>query len=165
MKVRKLYNYKDRSLKNKIQEAILAVKLELKFTKEQILTMYLNRVYLGANVTGLDAASLHYFGHSACDLTLYEAAILIGMLKGPCRYSPMIHYERSESRAKRVLQNMVEEGFITQEDAATAMALPSPLEGAKKKQSYVSILYRLDYHLPSGIIGKRTGRYRNYYHH
>ncbi|PPE03363.1 transglycosylase domain-containing protein [Holospora curviuscula] len=132
---KKLYNYKDRSLKHKIKEAILAVKLEMKFTKEQILTMYLNRVYLGANVTGLDAASLHYFGHSACDLTLYESAILIGMLKGPCRYSPVSHYERSESRAKRVLQNMVEEGFITQEDAATAMALPSPLEVSKKKQS------------------------------
>ena len=132
---KKLYSYKDRSLKNKIQEAILAVQLELKFTKEQILTMYLNRVYLGANVTGLDAAALHYFGHSACDLTLYEAAILIGMLKGPCRYSPMVHYERSEARAKRVLQNMVEAGFITQEDAATAMALPSPLGTSKKKQS------------------------------
>lgn len=132
---KKMYTYKDRSLQHKIQEAILAVRLEMNFSKEQILTMYLNRVYLGANATGLDAASLRYFGHSAYDLTLYETAILIGMLKGPSRYSPVVNYERSESRAKRVLENMVNEGFITKEDAATAMALPSPLEVSKEKQA------------------------------
>ena len=131
---KKLYTYKDRSLKHKIQEALLAIRLEMHFTKQEILTMYLNRVYLGANATGLDAASVRYFGHSAYDLTLYEAAILVGMLKGPSRYSPVANYERSESRAKRVLENMVEEGFITKEDAATAMALPSPLEVSKEQQ-------------------------------
>lgn len=125
---KKLYSYKDRSLKHKIKEALLSLLIESRFTKDQILTMYLNRVYMGAGAIGLDAAAMRYFGHSAYDLTLYEAAIIVGLLKGPSRYSPASNYERSEERAQRVLKAMVEEKFITPQEASAAMALPSPLE-------------------------------------
>lgn len=124
---KKIFTYKDRSLKRKIMEAFLAFQIEWRFTKDQILTMHLNRVYMGAGTWGIDAAAKKYFGCSAKKLGLYEAAILMGLLKGPSYYSPTVDHQRSESRAKQVLQAMVEAEFISDEAVVAAMALPVPL--------------------------------------
>lgn len=124
----KLYDVSDRSLRRKIQEALLAVWLEYKFTKDQILTIYLNRVYLGSGAFGLAAASQHYFGKIPQDLTLYEAAVIAGLLKAPSKYSPSNNPQLADQRASQVLENMAKEGFISEgaKDAAVALASSTP---------------------------------------
>ena len=112
----------ERSLKRKIQEAILAIQLENRYAKDQILALYLNRVYLGAGTYGVDAAAQRYFGKSARDLTLYESAVIAGLLKAPSRYNPANDAAVADSRAKVVLDAMVEGGFVTAEAAARAYA-------------------------------------------
>lgn len=120
-----LYGINDRSFRRKIQEALLAVWLEYKFTKSQILTVYLNRVYLGSGTFGLSAASQHYFGKKANDLTLYEAAVIAGLLKAPSKYSPSNNPHLADQRAAQVLENMVREGFISNDLKEAALALAS----------------------------------------
>lgn len=114
-----------RTLDRKIQEAILAVWLEQRFTKDEILEMYLNRVYFGAGSYGIEAASQRYFGKSAREVMLSEAAILAGLLKAPSRFAPTRHPERAEARSRVVLQRMVEEGFITESEGKLALARPA----------------------------------------
>lgn len=123
-----LYGVSDRSLRRKIQEVLLALWLEYKFTKDQILTIYLNRVYLGSGTFGIEAAAQHYFGKSANDLTLYEAAVIAGLLKAPSRYSPANNPQLADSRAAQVLNSMVEEGYITEDvkEAALTLAASPP---------------------------------------
>lgn len=113
----KLFSPQDRSLRRKVQELLLAFWLESNLTKDQILSIYLNRVYFGAGTYGLEAASQKYFGKSASDLSLYESAILAGLLKAPSKYSPLTHPEAAEGRAKVVLENMVKVGFISEQEA------------------------------------------------
>ncbi len=132
---KKIFTLRDRSLKRKISEAILAFQIERRFTKNQILTMYLNRVCMREGTWGLDAASIRYFGRHATELGLYESAILVGLLKGISRYSPVAHQERSEERAKKILQLMVEAKMISQDAAVAAMAMPAPLEKGLRRQS------------------------------
>lgn len=103
----------ERSLKRKVQELMLAVWLERKFTKDQILTIYLNRVYLGSGTYGIGAAAHKYFGKSAKKLTLFESALLAGLLKAPSTHAPTLNPEKAHKRAEVVLQAMVEEGYIT----------------------------------------------------
>ncbi len=124
----KLYSVNDRSLRRKIQEALLALWLEHKFSKEQILTIYLNRVYLGSGAFGLPAASQHYFGKRPQDLTLYEAAVIAGLLKAPSKYSPSNNPQLADQRAAQVLENMEKEGFISEgaKEAALALASSAP---------------------------------------
>ncbi|NBX66101.1 MAG: PBP1A family penicillin-binding protein [Proteobacteria bacterium] len=102
----------DRTLKRKIQEAILAVWLEIKYTKEEILTSYLNRVYFGAGAYGIDAASRVYFDKTPERLTLEEAAMLAGLLKAPSRLSPEVNPDRAIERMNMVLTAMESSGFI-----------------------------------------------------
>lgn len=111
-----LYGANDRSLRRKIQEAIMAVWLEWHFTKDQIMTIYLNRVYFGAGTYGVDAAAHKYFKKSARQISVYEAAVIAGLLKAPSRYSPTAHPERSKARAKVVLDQMQEAGYIRSAD-------------------------------------------------
>src|SRR5579864_5472340 len=89
----------ERTLTRKIQEALLALWLEREFTKDQLLEIYLNRVYLGAGTYGVDAAARRYFNKSARDVTLYEAADIAGLLRAPTRFSPAGDRERSAGRA------------------------------------------------------------------
>ncbi len=110
----------ERSLKRKVQELMLAFWLERKFSKDQILTLYLNRVYLGASAYGVDAAARRYFGKSATEVTLYESAMLAGLLKAPSRLSPTSDAGAADARTKVVLNAMVEAGFITQTEAVEA---------------------------------------------
>jgi len=103
----------ERTMKRKIQELMLALWLEHRFTKDQILSLYLNRVYLGAGTYGVEAAAQRYFGKSARDVSLGEAAILAGLLKAPSRYAPTRNAARAQARAETVLRKMVEAGYIT----------------------------------------------------
>ena len=106
------FNITDRSYKRKIQEVLLAIWLEWKFTKDQILTLYLNRVYFGSGTYGIDAAARRYFDKSARNLTVFESAVIAGLLKAPSKYSPAQHPKRAKARAKIVLELMVEAGFL-----------------------------------------------------
>jgi penicillin-binding protein 1A len=115
-----LFLSQERTLKRKLQEAMLAVWLEHKLTKDEILASYMNRVYLGAGTYGVEAASRVYFQKSVADLNLQQAAILAGLLKAPSRYSPLSNPEESEKRAKVVLGAMVDAGYITTKEAANA---------------------------------------------
>ena len=101
-----------RTLTRKVQEALLAVYLEMSFSKDEILALYLNRVYYGAGAYGIDAASRRYFNKPASKLTMIEAAILAGLLKAPTRYSPVNGIELAQQRATLVLDAMVAAGFI-----------------------------------------------------
>ncbi|WP_156962161.1 transglycosylase domain-containing protein [Candidatus Paracaedibacter symbiosus] len=107
-----MYDIQDRSLRRKVQEAIMALWLEWKFTKEQIFTIYLNRVYFGAGTYGIEAASRKYFNKSARQLTVYEAAVIAGLLKAPSRYSPTNSPKKARERATIVLHQMADAGYI-----------------------------------------------------
>ena len=115
-----LFLSQERTLKRKIQEAILAMWLEYKLTKDEILASYMNRVYLGAGTYGVEAASRVYFKKSADEISLQQAAILAGLLKAPSRYSPLSNPVEAEKRAKVVLGAMVDAGYITDKQAKWA---------------------------------------------
>ena len=114
----------DQNMKRKVQELMLAVWLEMKFSKKEILALYLNRVYFGAGAYGIEAASQRYFDKSAKQLTVGEAALLAGLLKAPSRYSPVSESERAATRATVVLNEMVDAGVITPEQRAAAVTEP-----------------------------------------
>lgn len=126
-----------KNIKRKVQELLLAFWLESKFSKEQILTLYLNRVYLGTGTYGIEAAANRYFGKSSRDLSLKEAAILAGMLKAPSRYNPLVNPEKAQSRAAVVLQLMFDHGTITEKEMEKALKETLPditkykVEGAR----------------------------------
>ncbi|MDR1488284.1 MAG: transglycosylase domain-containing protein [Holosporales bacterium] len=106
----------DKSIARKVKELLLAVWLEHKFTKSEIMMMYLNRVYFGAGTYGIDAASRKYFNKQARYLSIYESAILAGLLKAPSKYSPSSHSKNSKERARIVLEAMQEQKFIKNAD-------------------------------------------------
>lgn len=126
-----------KSVKRKVQELLISFWLEKKFTKEQILTLYLNRVYLGAGVFGIEAAANKYFGKSSRDLSLKEAAVLAGMLKAPSRYNPIYSKKNASDRAETVLALMLKHGTITEGEFEKAKKEPLhdtttfKVEGAK----------------------------------
>lgn len=115
----------NKNIKRKVQELLLAFWLEHKFTKQQIMALYLNRVYLGAGTYGIEAAANKYFQKTSADLNLKEAAILAGMLKAPTRYNPAANPEQAEKRARIVLQNMVDEGYISEAERQKALNMPT----------------------------------------
>ncbi|SCM77844.1 putative penicillin-binding transpeptidase/transglycosylase protein [uncultured Pleomorphomonas sp.] len=121
-----LFLQPDRTLERKLQEAVLALWLEWRFSKQQILEMYLNRVYLGAGAYGVDAAARRYFGKSARDVNLAEAATIAGLLKAPSRYAPTNSPELAAERAKVVLGAMVDEGYVSRDEAARARSVGAP---------------------------------------
>jgi penicillin-binding protein 1A len=110
---RNLFLTLDQTYRRKAQELVLAVWLEARFSKKQILELYLNRVYFGAGAYGIEAASQRYFGKPASQLTLGEAALLAATMKGPSRYSPVSSTDRAARRATIVLDEMVQAHFIT----------------------------------------------------
>jgi len=118
---RNLFLTNTRTFGRKFREIILAFAMERRFSKEQILELYLNRVYFGGGAYGIDAASRRFFGHSARELDLAEAAVVAGLVKAPSRYSPTADAEAAIGRASVVLDLMVETGRITPAEAAAAM--------------------------------------------
>src|SRR3954463_3743252 len=115
---RNIFLTNNRSFGRKIKEGVLALALERKFSKDQILELYLNRVYFGGGAYGIDAASRKFFGHGADQLSLGEAAIIAGLVKAPSNYSPTAAVEAGRSRSGVVLPRMVKNGFITSDTAA-----------------------------------------------
>lgn len=122
-----LYLTEDRTLARKIREAILAAKLELTYSKQEILGMYLNTIYLGHGTYGVEVASQTYFGKPARELTLGEAALLAGLPRSPEYYSPFNNLQESIGRRNLVLSRMADRGFISTADAAGAQQEPLPL--------------------------------------
>jgi penicillin-binding protein 1A len=131
----------ERTFKRKLQEALLALQLERYYTKDQILTGYLNRVYLGAGAFGVDAAAITYFGKPATELDLQECAIIAGLLKAPSKYSPATDMNAALARAELVLQAMHNEGYITDAqmlDALTAAPPQMHRPGITEGSRYIS---------------------------
>ncbi len=121
---RNLFLSPDRSFHRKVQEAMLAIQIERRFTKRQIFTLYANQIFLGHGVYGFEAASEFYFSKPAGKLTLSEAALLAGLPKGPGIYSPINHPERSMKRRNLVINALLEDGKITTSQAADARNEP-----------------------------------------
>ena len=111
---RNIFLNNSRTFGRKVREAILAMALEWRFSKEQILELYLNRVYFGGGAYGIDAASRRFFGHSARELTVAESAIIAGLVKAPSNYSPTADAEAARNRAGVVLDLMVRNGAISE---------------------------------------------------
>jgi penicillin-binding protein 1A len=119
-----LFLTQERTVTRKLQEVLLAMWLERKFTKTQILELYLNRVYFGSGSYGIEQASLRYFGKSAKQLNVAEAAMLAGLVKSPTRLAPNRNFDAAEKRAKMVIAAMAELGFITPSNEKVALAKP-----------------------------------------
>lgn len=117
---RNIFLTSTRKFGRKAREAVLALAMERKFTKKQILELYLNRVYFGGGAYGIDAASRRFFGHSATRLSLEEAAIIAGLVKAPSRYAPSADPDAAKGRATVVIKLMAETGKISRAEAAAA---------------------------------------------
>ena len=151
------YLSQDQTVERKAKEFFLALELTKKYSKEQILTMYLNNAYFGNGVWGVEDASKKYFGVSAAELTLDQAATLAGMLKGPELYNPLNSIEDSTNRRDTVLQNMVAAGYIdkNQETEATGVDMASQLQD--KYEGKIS-----DYRYPSyfdAVVNEAVSKY------
>ncbi len=117
-----LFLTQERTIERKLQEVVLALWLEHKFTKDQILELYLNRVYFGSGAYGVEAAAQRYFGKSARNVTLAEAALLAGLVKSPSRLAPTRNFDGAERRAQVVIAAMIDAGFIGDDAAKGAIA-------------------------------------------
>ncbi len=142
----------DRTIRRKIQELVMAVWLEAKYTKAEILQLYLNRVYFGAGAYGVDAAARRYFSKSARDVTLAEAAVLAGLLKAPSKFAPTRNPRLAEDRAYLVLNNMVRSNYITKEEGQKAVDDPASIVRKKVGRSNRYIVDWVVSQLP-GFIG------------
>ncbi len=125
----------ERTMKRKIQELMLALWLEQRFTKDEILTLYLNRAYFGAGAHGIDAASHRYFAKPARLLSLGEAAVLAGLLKAPSQYAPTHNPEDAGARARLVIDAMRDAGLLTSSAAKGALGEPVVLAGAGRTRA------------------------------
>ena len=137
-----LFLTQERTLSRKIQEAILAVWLEHRYSKDQILELYLNRVYFGSGAYGVEAATRKYFGHGAREATLQEAAMLAGLMKAPTKLAPNRNPTGASDRAAQVITAMAQEGHITEAMAKLALSHPAV---AVQERSGGSLNYAADY--------------------
>jgi penicillin-binding protein 1A len=142
---RNIFLTNSRNFGRKLKEAVLALAIERKFTKDQILELYLNRVYFGGGAYGIDAASRKFFGHGADHLSLGEAAIVAGLVKAPSNYSPTADIEAARSRSGVVLQTMVQNGFI---NSATAAQVNPASVRIQETTNQNSVRYFTDWALP-----------------
>lgn len=149
-----LFLTSEKSVRRKVQELLLAFWLEYKFSKEQILTLYLNRVYLGSGAYGIEAASQKYFQKTSRDLNIKEAAVIAGMLKAPSRYNPIASKERAMERARVVLKIMQEHGLISEADRSRILKMPL---GREKSAKVAGAAYFADwvYNEVNAYIGER----------
>lgn len=123
------------TLWRKAKEALFAIGMEMRYTKDEILTIYLNRAYLGAGTRGFEAAAQRYFGKSAAEITPAEGAMLAGLLVAPSYYSPTRDLQRARDRASVVLGLMQEQGYLTAEQAARARENPASLSRTARAES------------------------------
>ena len=129
-----LYLSSERSYMRKIKEALLAYKIDRYLTKEEIITLYLNHIYLGHGTYGVEAAAQGYFGKSARNLTLPEAALLAGLPKAPSSYSPYLHPDRAYQRQAYVLNRMLEDGYISEAEKSRALSTPVKFRSIKPRE-------------------------------
>jgi penicillin-binding protein 1A len=137
-----LFLTQERTVSRKFQEAILALWLERKYSKDQLLELYLNRVYFGSGAYGVEAAARKYFAKDAKDVTLSEAALLAGLMKSPTKLAPNHNLKGANERAAQVITAMSDQGYITQ--AMASVALGSPAQVANLKGAG-SVNYAADY--------------------
>jgi penicillin-binding protein 1A len=142
----------ERSYIRKIKEVILSYRIEKAFTKEEILFLYLNQIYLGHGAYGVQAAAENYFGKSVKELNLAECAVLAGLPQAPTRYSPFRHPEQARARQVYVLNRMVEEGFITREQADEALSVK--LDIKPRRNIYVEQVPYYTEHVRRYVEGK-----------
>ena len=142
---RNIFLTNSRTFGRKVKEGVLALAIERKFSKDQILELYLNRVYFGGGAYGIDAASRTFFGHGAERLSLGEAAIIAGLVKAPSNYSPTADIEAARGRAGVVLNSMVENGFLPAEYAGGVDPADIKVQPAPKQNS---VRYFTDWALP-----------------
>src|SRR5688572_2162320 len=142
---RNIFLTNSRTFGRKLKEGVLALALERKFSKDQILELYLNRVYFGGGAYGIDAASRRFFGHSADNLSLGEAAIIAGLVKAPSNYAPTADAEAARSRSGVVLKSMVDNGFVSAAAAASVDPAEIRLQPTTKQNS---VRYFTDWALP-----------------
>ena len=121
---RTLFLNRERTIARKVREAILARRIEQRYSKDQILEIYLNQIFYGHNAYGIEAAAQLYFGKSAKDLTLSEGALIAGLPPSPNSYSPLKNFQRSIQRRDHVLSRMVEAGYLTPDQAQAAQQEP-----------------------------------------
>ncbi|MGV3554209.1 MAG: transglycosylase domain-containing protein [Croceibacterium sp.] len=141
---RNIFLNSNRSIDRKAREAVLALALEAKFSKEQILELYLNKVYFGGGAYGIDSASRKFFSHPATDLSVAEAAIIAGLVKAPSRFSPTADVEAAVGRANVVLRLMREQGRISAYEASVD---PDTVK-IKPEEGQNSVRYFTDWALP-----------------
>jgi penicillin-binding protein 1A len=151
-----LYLGPERTLKRKAQEAVLAVILESRFTKNEILELYLNRVYFGAGTYGVEAAAARYFAKPAADLSLRESAMLAGLLKAPSTYDPTRNPKGAAERMKLVVQAMVEAGHLDERKATRALNSPA-LPVARPRDEGVRYATDLVRERVTALIGNANG--------
>ena len=137
-----LFLTQERTAARKIQEAILALWLERTYTKDQILELYLNRVYFGSGAYGVEAAAQRYFNKSARSVTIAEAAMLAGLVQAPSRLAPNRNPDAAEKRAQLVISAMADQGFISQGAAKTALTAPAEVP---ERVGAGSVNYAADY--------------------
>ena len=142
---RNIFLTNSRTFGRKVREGVLALALERKFSKDQILELYLNRVYFGGGAYGIDAASRTFFAHGADQLTLGEAAIIAGLVKAPSNYSPTADVEAARGRAGVVIQSMVDNGFLSPGAGANVDSARIRIQPAAKQNS---ARYFTDWALP-----------------
>lgn len=123
------------TMMRKVKEAIYALAMEVAYSKDDILTVYMNRAYLGAGSRGFEAAAQRYFGKSASQVDPAEAAMLAGLLKAPSTYAPTSNLKRSQDRALTVLKLMEDQGYLTSAEAARARATPARLSAAAEARA------------------------------
>jgi penicillin-binding protein 1A len=130
-----LFLSSERSIQRKIKEAFLALLLEARFTKRQILKLYLDRAYLGGGAFGVEAASQYYFGKSVREINLPEAALVAGLFKAPSRFAPHVDLGASRARTNDVLTNLVEAGYMTEGQVHAARLNPAKIIEPKQSNS------------------------------
>jgi len=140
-----LFLTQERTLTRKIAELGLALWLEVRLSKEEILELYLNQCYFGSGAYGVAAASQRYFGKPARNLNLAEAAVIAGLLKAPSKYSPATNPDGARDRGRVVLSSMVDAGFISEEQEKTALGQPLDFVDAKTTAAASDTGYVVDY--------------------
>jgi penicillin-binding protein 1A len=148
-----------RTYKRKVREALLSLQIEREFSKEEILYLYLNQIYLGHGQYGVEAASRTYFGKKASELSIAESAVLAGLAQAPSKDSPIRHFDRAKARQKYVLERMREEGFISDQEYEEALAEPLYIQPEKdevleKAAHFIEHIRR--------IVEQKYGRYLLY---
>ncbi|MBW1715542.1 MAG: PBP1A family penicillin-binding protein [Deltaproteobacteria bacterium] len=148
-----------RTYKRKVREALLSLQIEREFSKEEILYLYLNQIYLGHGQYGVEAASQTYFGKKASELSIAESAVLAGLAQAPSKDSPIKHFNRAKTRQKYVLERMKAEGFISEKEYEEALATPLHIqpdkdEALEKAAHFIEHIRR--------IIERKYGRHLLY---